>query len=237
MLAISILTTLVGLALIRGRVRRIRVHRDRVSLLKRAVPLGSDTPVGTLIKLSGRIGFPEFVTPHFAKDAGYYRLVLRGKFERKRKKPASGMQTHRPVLHASASDHQPLLLRANTGHTVHVCLPKPWAQYLDLIEAKQELYQLPAKLAEFGDPKHESYELTESYYPAQQRLFAVGTLVEKNRAGVVLGGDDLGSDDHLLSTRLESELWNEARASLRNQYSYIALILCACAGVWSIYAS
>ncbi len=82
--------------------------------INRSSRFSNETKVGDYIHFSGRLTTPTCQGPIDKRPCGYWAMVIKGVFTRRRKKPSSGSQTFKPTALMTSSEDFPFLV--SNGH-------------------------------------------------------------------------------------------------------------------------
>ncbi len=162
---------------------------QRLTLLIRSIRTASKlhraSERGEFVKASGTLTYPRSETPYGRHNAGYWRTRVLASFQSKAPKPATGMQTHTPVLHRASLDQEPLLLSVEEGEPIHLVFADTTG-FRGLERASIYRHDLPPELAHLNKTKYQTFEIVEQWYPPKETLFVIGKLADRNHACVTL---------------------------------------------------
>jgi hypothetical protein len=213
--------------------KNYRALSDGIGAARR---LGSNK-IGETIYVPGRIVYPNNEkTPIGRIPCSYYKCDVRAEFVAKRKKPAKGKETYKPLIYTESADEKPLIVSNNT-HTAHILSDSASNVAIDLNKNEKSFPTPPnQKIQALSKPKYKKFNVTEYWLPRNAQVVVIGTVADINGNCVTLTRHPQGDAPFLISTDSFKSLFQRvSKASRLSRQRFWILTLLTPVLSWLFY--
>ncbi len=163
-------------------------NKKLVSYITKAPALSSSVKEGDYVQFQGKLTLPETHTPFTQLKCSYWSVIVKAEFQSKKKKPAKGMQTHRPVIYKENADDLPLLV-TNKIHTVQLGFMNNVDVIFNLNKNESTVKKPPnEEIAKLAKPKYNKYIIEEYWLAENSQITLWGTVESINKNCITLAG-------------------------------------------------
>ena len=186
--------------------------------------------IGETVHVPGRIVYPnDQKTPIGEIPCSYYKCDVRAEFVAKRKKPAKGEKTHKPLIYTESADEKPLIVSNNT-HTVHILSDSASNVTINLNKNEKSFHTPPNQTIQaVSKPKYKKFNVTEYWLPQNAQVEVIGTIVDINGNCVTLSRHSKKKAPFLISTDSIASLFQKvskaSRSSMQGFWTLTLLVL------------
>lgn len=217
----------------------VRFNKTRLKLnqLKLAKILSTNADIGDYVCFTGKLSTPRQRAPIDKTKCGYWALVVRGVFTRRRKKPNKGTQTFRPVAHTCSSEDFPFIIfnqrtSIQMNFKIHrdvIINPEvetktsrsiPWFEGVDKVSTK------------VWKKKYTTYESTIYSLPQAARLTCWGCIELKTNNSFLISESQLTAQPTLIYRGERSDFLKKLKRQIKYHLTLAISIIIFLCFIW-----